>query len=63
MYSVISQAFCIMSLCFAKVSICIYILRIIQGAKAAWTRYALWATVILQFVVNSAVMICLLVLC
>ena len=63
MYSVLSQAFCIMSLCFAKISICISLLRIIQGAQASWTRLALWATVILQFVVNAAVMICLLVQC
>ncbi len=63
MYSVISQAFCIMALGFAKVSICISLLRIIRGAKASWTRYALWGTVVLQFVVNTVVMICLLVQC
>ncbi|TGO43733.1 hypothetical protein BCON_0974g00020 [Botryotinia convoluta] len=62
-YSVISQAFCIMALCVAKISICISLLRILQGSRAPWTRGTLWGTVVLQFVVNTGVMMCLLLQC
>ena len=62
-YSHLSQAFCIMSLCFAKISICISLLRVISHTNAKGWRCLIYALALLQSISNSILIIALFVEC
>ena len=62
-YEAISSAFSIMSLCFGKISICMSLLRILQGASWRKLKLTLYVTIIVVSIVNSAVTIMTLVQC
>ncbi|MCJ1265819.1 hypothetical protein MMC22_005700 [Lobaria immixta] len=58
-YNSLSQTFCIMSLCFCKVSICISLLRIIQTSRQRAMQWILYAIILLVLTVNVIVVITL----
>ena len=62
-YEAISSAFSIMSLCFGKVSICLSLLRILQGAGWRKLKLALYITITVVSIVNTVVTIMTLVEC
>lgn len=58
-YNTLSQTFCIMSLCFCKVSICISLLRIIQTSRQRAMKWILYAIMLLVLTVNVVVVVTL----
>ena len=63
MYNSISQCFCIMSLTWCKISICISLLRIIEYSDHLVLRTILFLTMALVFVVNHVVVVTLFTQC
>ena len=62
-YNVVSQVFCILGLAFCKISLCISLLRIVQGSHTKKVKWILYVTMILVFAVNAAVCITFFVQC
>lgn len=63
MYNTISQTFCILSLCLCKISICISLLRILKGSYIRTVKWVLYATILVVFAVNVAVVVTLFAQC
>ena len=62
-YNSIGQAFCIMSLSLCKTSLCITLLRIVQGSNRVFMKWLLYTILVLVNVVNIIIVVTLFEQC